>query len=212
MSESEPIKSTPASADENVSWSAGLSSATPAAPTVIMKGGTTSSRYDQAIQEKEADAKRRRAYQDAVRRMIETDVAQGGGVGGFHEQKLVSAESPKLLFQYMNADGSVAQECVSEITVYPDPFGTLTDMMFTIVCPKCMERGLSMSECQVMVKNSHRKWELDERTRGVVLVDTPWGQQALHRAGTVTVQDTVRCSNFNCDWAVRIDNSKVWRA
>jgi len=191
--------------EEGVSWSGNV------APMVIMKGGTTSSSYDQLMQAKEADANRRRDHQDTVRKMIEDDVDAGGGVGGFHEQKLVTQETPKLLLQYLNLDGSVYQECISEITGDFDPFGNSTNMMFTLVCPDCVARGLPQSECQIMVRDSHRKWFLDDKKRGIVPVETPWGTQVLNRAGTVTVQDVVKCSNYMCTWAANIDDSKVRR-
>lgn len=186
-------------------WSSGMS------PQAIVKGGTTSYAYDQMIRAKEADANRRRDYQDNVRKMIEDDVDAGLGVGGFHEKRMVTNESPKLLLKYLNADGTVYQECISEVIEDFDPFGGSVNMMFTLVCPDCAARGLPQSECQIMVRSEHRKWFLDERKRGVVPVETPWGVQVLHQAGTVTVQDIVKCSNFMCTWAANIDDSKVRR-
>ena len=194
---------------QNTSWGLNFGGFDGAAPTFIMKGGTTSAAYDQFIKRKEVDAERRRDHQDLHRKLIEEDVDAGFGVGGFHENKLVSQDSPKLVFQYLNRDGTIHQECISEITIYPDPLGDLTDMLFTLVCPRCQSRGLPSSECQVLIRSSHRKWWLDEKKRGLVLVETPWGPQMVFQAGTVTVQDAVKCSNFNCDWKVRIDDSKV---
>ena len=183
-------------------------------PTVIMKGGTTSSAYDKAMAAAAFHANARREQQDAMRQEVEGAVEDGSAVGSLGEQRFITAESPKILLQYMNDDGSVAQECVSEIMQYPDPFGGPPDIMFVMVCPKCVARGVPQGEAQVMVKNRHRKWFLDERKRGVVNVEVPGipGGQILHRAGTVTCNDIIRCSNFNCDWAVRVDDSKVRRA
>jgi hypothetical protein len=181
------------------------------APTVYMKGGTTSSRYDNALAQKEADAERRRKAQDRMRSDVEGAVGQGA-IGGLHEMRMVTQDSGKLWLQYLNDDGSTYQDCVSEITVFPDPFGNAADMMFTLVCPKCVERGVPMGESQIMVRSSHRKWWLDETKRGVVAIPTEAGPMILHQAGHVTVQDIIRCSNFNCTWSVRIDGNKVRRA
>jgi len=180
-------------------------------PTVIMKGGTTSSRYDNLLAERKADAEERRAHEDWVADKVE-HAHEEGALARIGEQKFLTQESPRLVLLYMNRDGSVRQECISEITMYPIP-GSFTgelDIMFTLVCPKCLERGVSSGDSQLMVQNRHRKFHRDERQKKVVQVMTPFGPQIVHQDCTVTVDDIVRCSNYNCTWAVRIADSKVY--
>ena len=185
--------------------------AKPASPTIIIKGGTTSSTYDNKIAEQLADAEKRRAHEDWVADKVER-APEEGAIARIGEQKFLTNESPRLVLYYMNKDGSVRQECLSEITMYPIP-GSLVgalDIMFTLVCPRCLERGVPHGESQLMVQNRHRKFHRDERQKKLVQVMTSFGPQIVHQDCTVTVDDIVRCSNFNCNWAVRIGDSKVW--
>jgi hypothetical protein len=177
---------------------------------VLVKGGTSTASYDKEQAIAKADAEARRDHQDKLR-----DIAERPGTGEdiaiarLGEQKLINSESPRLLFQYMYRDKTIKQECIGEITVGAMPDGTI-DPMFTIVCPRCLGRGVAMEQAQVLVRNSHRKFHLDERKAGLRIVETPWGNVPLNVAGVVTVQDKIRCSNFNCDWVVRIDESQVF--
>lgn len=185
--------------------------AKPVSPTIIVKGGTTSSSYDNKIAEQRADAEQRRAHEDWVADKVER-APEEGAIARIGEQKFLTNESPRLVLYYMNRDGSVRQECLSEITMYPIP-GSFTgdlDIMFTLVCPKCLERGVPHGESQLMIQNRHRKFHRDERQKKLVQVMTPFGPQIVHQDCTVTVDDIVRCSNFNCTWTVRIGDSKVW--
>lgn len=179
-------------------------------PMVLVKGGTSTSSYDNEMARRAHEAETRRAHEDALRAKVES-APQDGAVGRIGAQKLVTAESPKLVLDYLNRDGSLRQQCISEITACPIPGDLLggVDMMFTLVCPRCLERGLVSGESQLMIQNRHRKFHIDERKRNVIPVETPDGTIFVHIAGTVFVDDIIRCSNFNCNWTVRIDDSKV---
>jgi hypothetical protein len=180
------------------------------APEVFVKGGTTSSRYDNLQAEKAANAEARRKHEDALAQLVD-DAPNDGAIARTGSQRMVTAESPKLVLRYLNRDGSIRQECISEITFFPVPNSLIgeIDQMFTLVCPRCLERGIVSGESQLMIQSRHRKWHLDERHRMLVPVETPDGPIIVHQAGTVTCDDIIRCSNFNCTWAVRIDNSNV---
>lgn len=179
------------------------------APVVIVKGGTTSSRYDQQIKLKEADAERRRQIQDQREQRAQNLVGEDGSIATLGSHRLINGASPRLVLQYLNRDRTVRQECISEITQIEgkDP-GTL-DTMFSLVCPKCLERGLPQGESQLFVKDSHRKFFLDTKKAGVQVVEYGYMKQIVHICGTVTVNDVIRCSNYNCTWAVQIADSKV---
>jgi hypothetical protein len=178
-------------------------------PVVFTKGGTTSARYDQHIAKKKADAEARRAHQDQQEAIAKREQGVDGSIARIGSQRFVTQESPRLVLKYLNKDKTVRQECISEVTQIngADP-GTL-DTMFSLVCPKCLERGLPQGECQLFVRDSHRKFFLDPTKAGPVVVEAYGRRDVVLTCGTVTVQDTVRCSNFNCTWAVKIDGSNV---
>ena len=181
-------------------------------PIGIVKGGTTSAAYDREMEARKQDAERRRAHQDQVRSIGTThkhvdDLARLGST------QLVGTDSPRLVLHYMNADGSIRQDCKAELTMVPkrdDP--TKLEMMFAMVCPRCVERGVAQGESQMMIRESHRKFHVDERTKGqVVMLEYAWGlRERVIIAGTVSVDDEVKCDNYNCTFKCRIDQSKVW--
>lgn len=182
------------------------------APSIFVKGGTTSAKYDNLMAKKAADADARRAHQDKQEALAKQQAGADGSIARLGSRKLISADSPRLVLRYLNRDKTVRQECISEITnIAGKEQGTL-DTMFSLVCVKCLERGLPQGECQLIVKDSHRKFFIDSKKAGPVVVDTPYGKQMILVCGTVTVQDTIRCSNFNCTWAVKIDDSNVMEA
>jgi hypothetical protein len=187
----------------------------PTGPTVIMKGGTSSSRYDKEIRLRQADAERRRALEakrfEAARTARNAPAPTTARIGS---HSLINQSSPRLVLYYMNKDGTVRQECKSEITMIAGQNAGEMDTLFALVCPACLARGVPQGEVQIMVRNSHRRFEIDERKKGVVMLRDPFtgAPDPVIVCGTVTVQDTVRCSNYNCNWAVKIGDSKVWEA
>lgn len=180
-----------------------------AAPAVFVKGGTSSLKYDNLMAKKKADAEARRAHQDQQEKLASVSRGTDGSIARLGSKKLVSSESPRLVLRYLNRDKSIRQECISEIThIGGAEQGTL-DTMFSLVCPKCLERGLPQGESQLFVRNSHRSFTIDPKKAGPVVVDSVFGRQVILICGTVSVQDIVKCSNYNCTWSVRIDNSNV---
>lgn len=182
------------------------------APEIIIKGGTAPSSYDRERETGRRMGELGREHQDKQMRAAAAgdQITSDGFVSSrLHSLRLADSDAPKLVFYYMNRDKTVRQECVGEILYTPEQ-----EEFFTLVCPKCIERGEPADRAQVMVRKSHRIWELDIRKAGtLVRLRDPWGKEFWVRlAGTVTAQDTLRCSNFNCDWAVRVDDSKVYPA
>jgi hypothetical protein len=179
-------------------------------PTVIVKGGTTSSRYDKEREERRHAAEHGRQHQD--KQMRAAAVGEAMTPDGFVSSHLTSLRlldrgAPQLVLHYMNRDRTIRQSCVAEIVMLPDG-----DELFVMVCPKCLERGEPADNCQVMVKKSHRSWELDLKKQGtVVMLRDPFGKPfQVKICGEVSSQETLRCSNFNCTWAVRVERSEVW--
>ena len=175
----------------------------------MMKGGSSTGNYDKMMAAKTHDAEQRRNHQDHQFAMSQKQMGKDGSVSRLGSRSMINADSPRLVLKYLNRDRSVRQECISEITnVNGDKQGTL-DTMFSLVCPKCLERGIPQGEAQLFVRDSHRKFDLDPAKAGPVRVNTVDGMQIVLVCGVVSVRDIIKCSNFNCTWAVRIDESNV---
>jgi len=180
-------------------------------PMTLVKGGTTPTSYDQQVAASAVADTARRQHQDRQFE-IGSRGLRGGEAASLKSMRLKDQGSPSLVLYYMNRDRTVRQECMGEITMVPLEDGGI-EPMFTLVCPRCLERGVPSGHAQLMVRNSHRKFDLDERQKGeVVVVKNPETGEPIPviLAGTITCNDVIRCSNFNCTWAVRIDDSKVW--
>ncbi len=184
-------------------------------PVGIVKGGTTSSSYDAELQRRKADADARRAHQD-MDYATQATAAQQGVAARLGTMGLINRASPRLVLKYLARDKTVRQECLSELTMVPDAADPKKiDLMFTMVCPKCVARGVPQGESQMMIKDSHRKFTVDERKKGtLVMVEFHYGDGIVRKrpviiAGEVTVNDIVKCDNYNCDYKCRIDKSNV---
>jgi hypothetical protein len=181
-------------------------------PTVIMRGGTTSSRQDAEYARHRVDAERRRREDDRQRdqRSGARQTQEGFEIARQGAMRMVTQASPKLVLHYMNRDGSIRQDCESEITQIPEGNGFCT--MFAMVCPRCVERGVPQGMAQMMVRDNHRKWHLDTRHAGKVDLVDAWGEKRpVIVAGTVSCDDLIKCDN-GCGYVVRIHNSEVWVA
>jgi hypothetical protein len=187
----------------------GKSTMGPSPLQIIVKGGTTSSAHDKERAKQLHAAEVGRAHQDrqmaaAAKGVQMTD--KGFVAAHIESLRLMDGGSPRVVFYYLNRDKSVRQECVGEIAMMADG-----DELFTLVCPKCLERGEPHGSAQVMVKKSHRKWELDTRKAGtIVLLTDPFGKPfQVKLCGTVHCYEPLRCSNVGCTWAVKIYDSRV---
>jgi hypothetical protein len=178
-------------------------------PLGIVRGGTTSSTHDRRQHEAKvaAEAGRRKADDQNRAARFGSGMTQEGFVSArLHSLRMMDRGAPQLVLYYMNRDKTVKQECVSEVFVADDG-----DSGFTMVCPRCLERGDAMGLSQMKVMNSHRAFHIDQRRNGemVDLVD-PFGKPFHVRiCGTVTCDDEIKCDNCG-NFAVRIEDSKVW--
>lgn len=186
----------------------------PSSLQIIVKGGTTSSAYDKERAQRAAASEANRDHQDkqmaaAAEGVSMTD--QGFTAAKLTSMRMMDKGSPRVVLYYLRRDKSVRQECVSEIVVTPD------DSLFTLVCPKCLERGEPAGSAQIMVKQSHRKWSLDTRAAGdmVQLRDPDQVPFWVRICGTIDCSEPLRCSNLGCTWAVKIESMLVdgaWRS
>lgn len=176
---------------------------------IIVKGGTTSAAYDREVAERRHAAEVGREHQEKqMRAAAEGDLltTEGFTSSRLHSLRMMDSGSPRLILYYMNRDKTVRQECLAEIVIVGDG-----DELFTLACPKCVERGIPMGDAQCRVLKSHRYFEIRYTNDLVRMIDPFDGKEFwVRRLGFVSCQDIIRCSNFNCTWAVRIDESRVW--
>src|SRR5260221_4823948 len=182
----------------------------PVAPEIIVKGGTTSSRYDRELAERREATAKGQEHQD--RQMAAAGVGDQMTADGFasarlHSLRMMDKGSPKLVLYYMNRDKTVRQECVSELLVLPTQ-----EKAFVMMCPRCFERGVPAADAQIIVRSSNRAFYLDTRAQGtlVTLIDVDGRPFHVKLCGTVYADDILRCKNLGCTWAVKIDDSRVW--
>lgn len=175
----------------------------PLAPQVIVRGGTLSSRQEHSIKQQEADANERRALEDQRAHIASTQNGPGN-IASMRSKKLITQDSPRLVLWYKKYD----QYCISEITMVAAPNGAGLEPMFTLVCSNCLARGVPQGQAQLQIRNSNRKFSIDDTKRGPQRIHEGGVPRVVQRCGTVTVEDTVRCPT-NCGWAVRIVDSKV---
>lgn len=181
---------------------------------VLVKGGTSSSGYDNEMAARRADAEARR---DKQGRMAEIGArgVRPGEAARFGSARFMNEASPRVVLLYLNKDKTVRQECISEITMIEGKAQGELDMMFTLVCPRCVARGVPQGEAQCMVRSSHHKFYIDDKSKGQpVMVRDPFTGEpvAVRICGTICCDDTIKCDAYNCDWAVRIWDSCVQEA
>ena len=182
----------------------GLPLVSAVAPQVIVRGGTLSSSQENLIKQHEHDANVRRDAEDQRAQIAATQ--QGpGSMASMRSRKLITQDSPRLVLYYKKFD----QFCLSEITMVARQDGPGMESMFTLVCTKCcFERGIPQGQAQLQIRESHRKFSIDDTKRGPRRVEFAGRAQIVQQCGTVTVEDVVRCPT-NCGWRVRIIDSKV---
>ena len=176
-------------------------------PTIIVKDSAVlPDSFQNEMRAREENAKARRAHQDTQASMSKQGVGEDGSVSRLGNNNFIKNDAPRLVLTYRQYNN---QQCISEATMVPKlDKPSEVEMMFTLVCMKCIIRGVPMAEAQLMVRESHREFWIDDRPQhkkpqvvehiGVV-----------NPAGVVSAKDVIRCSNFACGWAVKINDSIV---
>jgi hypothetical protein len=180
---------------------------------VFVKGGTTTMRHDMMVQEQEADAERRRDLLDKERQIASLPFEQGGG--RLYNNYLtpnpegLPMEKAKVLLQYLTPSGDVEYnkgkplKCLADVLVGLDP-AMPTELTLVLVCPKC-ETKMPQGQCQIQIRQSNRRWELDQRTAGELIV---FEGKPFRSAGTVMESEKFTCGR--CTWTAHIDKNRVW--
>lgn len=196
-------------------------------PIIIVQGGTKSSRYERQRAERRYRSEQARVHQDHLANVARTQNHQGmAGKFGMDESDTFGVSrlsthssntrtTPRLLLQYMNRDHTVHQECISQLIELPNPaYPTNIELAFDMVCPRCLENGEEHGAAQMLIKQSHRMFDVDTGTAGTLvraeMPDPDGNPIELVSAGQITCRDIIRCGN-NCGFAARIAENKVWR-
>lgn len=175
---------------------------------VYVKGGGATPSWEETkrIQREEADAEKRRDEQDQERRLAQIPVEQGGAK--MYTRTAADPNStPKVLLKYMTSRGEPRYEfgqpveCLADVIVPPD---NPDDLVLTIVCPQCKERGVPQGQCQLKIQQSNRSWHLDNRTAGELIV---FDGQPYYSAGKIMDSERFTCPK--CAWSARIHDSKI---
>lgn len=178
----------------------------------IVRGGTTTSAYDNALQASMADAEKRRDQDDAEHRLAQVPVEQGGALM-FERELAPRMTSPRVLIRYVGKGRDVLSEQLCELVV--DDSSGREEHLLIFVCPACFERGVPSGFAQCHVKASHRKWFVDTKNAGQIMAarnsDAPSGQEFYTSAGTIMDTDVLRCDNVNCGCAFKIHNNTMYR-
>ncbi len=178
---------------------------------VMVKGGVNPQSYENYLNKKKQDAEKNRNLQDQ-----QIKIAKKFNSNFYIKEEIASLvsnnldqNSPKLVLHYMDRAKNIVQDAICEITMIPDQVSGKLVLMFTLVCPHCVQRNVPMQEAQLMVRENHRKFYLDERVK-VAEVIVNGVKEIIPIAGLVTCDDIIKCSNFNCNFKCRIENSKIW--
>ena len=185
-----------------------------------VKNGSTTGKHDRWMEAKLADAKRRRAEEDAkfaqAAKTPNEAVIRQEKLGGRkeHPVAVLGLRHPK--------DHSIQDWMICEITEQPTPDGLGLDLMLMMQCPRCIRTYHRPPEETIMhIRQSNRMWHLDRRTRkdralnpimhtcgGEVWVNPEDKSEVVVVAGTVTTDDWCHCPL--CDWTFKIDDSVVY--
>lgn len=192
---------------------AGTPAAPETAPTVFVKGGVTTSKHDNWMAKRQADAEARREqeaqkFQIAKTNPQEARIKQSKlGSRRDHPSVVLGLKHPK--------DGSVEDWMICEVVDREE------GLMLIMQCPRCIRTyHRPPDDCIMDLKQENRMWFLDRRTKaerkfnpilgfcaGEVYVAPDESREAVVVAGMVTTQDWVHCPL--CNWTFKIDDSVV---
>lgn len=184
-----------------------MPAAAPSAPrevhapmTSFVKGGTVSSAYERHLQEKKADAEKRRAAEDARHAALKQDPLGAKMATPFSAK----AREAAIVLEIRNSDNRAEEFLVCELVVGGDP----SELTLCMICPKCAIKYGS-SEANFKFSNKHKRFELDQRRAGELWVNPKDPNEFCTIAGTIHLQDAVRCPGLGCEWRFKIDDSVV---
>lgn len=175
---------------------------------VLVRGGTTSSAWDQEKLRQYAQSEALRAHQDSQFAAVEGAQGKPNIAAGMLSRELLGRGNPKVVIEYCYRDSVLNRECLAEVVVVPKVDSDEQELALVLVCPKCLERTGRMDDSQCIIRQSNRMFWLDT-TKPSMWVNPMTG--AAHAvAGTITLNDKVQCSALGCTWRFTIEASKLW--
>jgi len=177
----------------------------------FVKGGTSTSQNDRRIAEVEADAERRRDIAARERAIAKVPIEKGGGK--IYSNSLT--DKPEIAQAYVELTYLTPRgedtgiKCLADVLVGAHPPHP-AELTLVLVCPRCKARGVPQGQCQIRIHQCNKRWELDTRTAGELIMWEENGNLRPYRsAGKI-----MECERFECgycgNWSARIDKNRVW--
>lgn len=181
-------------------------------PEGIVRGGTTSSAYDNEMAERLSQAEQRRADDEAERHLGTIPIEQGGALN--FERKLADPDvHPRVLIAYVAWGKEILHEQLCEL-VYDDVQDPPAHILI-LVCPECFRRGVPTQFAQMHVRDNHRSWSIDTRGAGQMKAVSndavAGGIEFYHYAGKIMDTDVLRCDGVNCGAGFKINKNRLYR-
>ena len=182
---------------------------------VFVKGGTTTSTWDNEQKALAAQSEQLRAHQDAQRAEVARAQREGGAITSLVSMPLATAGNPKVIIEYVYGDSALNRECMGELTEMPHPEKPgEKDLAIIIVCPHCLRRTGRQDQSQLMIRNSVRPFSIRWATESDYPQDkrhwvNPLDGSFHHVAGLVTTHDRIKCDALGCTFRFRIDGSRL---
>jgi hypothetical protein len=181
-------------------------------PSIIIKGGTTSSSFDEEVQRFKKDAESRREVDEKEKKLGQIPIDKGGALL-FERRMEDKLTSPRVLLNYVGWGREVIEQQLCELilddTVIPNQH------VLVFVCPECVRRGIPMELAQLHVRDSHRAWHIDTRGAGEVKAvsdsSVEGGIEFYTHAGSIDDTEDLACSGFNCGSVYRISKNNLRR-
>lgn len=173
-----------------------------------VKGGTTSSRYDQQVAERKADAEKRRSIEDERQRLV----LQNPQEARLRSLQLADRRrDPQIVLRLEPPPEDICCEMTCELTTQPiaeSLRGEMFQLILQLVCPQCVFRlGRSVAESHQQIQQLNRYFWLD-RTRAGELYVARTGEPVT-LAGTITTEGRIKCSNLGCGFEFVIEKSII---
>lgn len=103
-----------------------------------------------------------------------------------------------------------AVKCLADIILIDDKTMELAIIM---VCPSCKARGIPLDQCQLRIRQTNKRWELDMGKAGALIMwcegnalDGTKIYKPYRSAGVITETEKFAC---DCGWTARIHNNTV---
>jgi len=177
------------------------------APDIFVKGGTTTSAWDNQLAQQRADTEARRAHQDA-------EYAQSKATP--HEARMQSMKlggsqsSAMAVLALKHAKDNIFLDwIICEVIDQGD------ELALNMACPRCHAKNPG-HEPDMLIRQSNRSWWLDPKPpkwMREVGSDRVWVNpkdgSTYVVAGSVHTQDWIKCTGLGCTWTFKIDDSVV---